>query len=365
MSSAIPFFDVAAAYRSFRGEIDSAVRRVLESGLVVLGPEVEAFEAEFAAYVGARFAVGVASGTDAIVLAMRALGLGPADEVITVANAGIPPIAAICAIGARPRFVDVDHETLLLDPDAVAAAVTPATRALLAVHLYGQPLAMEQVRNAASLSGLPLIEDCAHAHGLRVAGVHAGTFGAIGCFSFYPTKNLGAFGDAGACVTDDPVLAESLRRLRVYGAAPDGTVAIPGLNSRLDELQATLLRVMLRGLDGRVARRRFLAAVYDDALRGAPVEPLRRANESDAYHLYVVRVPERQRYAAALAAAGIGCKVHYPIPAYQMPAFRDSRLGAGGLPETERACAEVLSLPLYPELEPGDVARVARVLRAV
>lgn len=360
----IPFFDVAAAYRGHRSAIDSAVARVLASGNVVLGPEVEAFEAEFAAYVGTRFAVGVASGTDALALALRAVGVGCGDEVVTVANAGVPPVAAIRAIGAAPRYVDVDPETLLFDATEIAAVVSDRTRAILPVHLYGQPLPMVAIAAAARRFSLPIVEDCAHAHGTRIDGEHAGTFGAVGCFSFYPTKNLGAFGDAGACVTNDPGIASALRRLRVYGADAAGSVPIPGVNSRLDEIQAAILRVLLHGLDTRVGRRGELASQYDSLLRDTSVRSMIRPGVGDAYHLYVVRHPSRDRLIDVLAAAGIGCKAHYPLATHGMPAFRDPGRRISELPNTMQGCAEVLSLPLYPELEPSAVERVARELRS-
>lgn len=355
----IPLMDCAAAYRADREAIDAAVRRVLLSGTLILGPEVEAFEAEFAGYVGSSFAVGVASGTDALALALRALDVGAGDEVVTVANAGIPVAAAIRMVGAEPVFVDVLADTLLMDPAAAAAAITARTRCLVVVHLYGQIADLDALRAVADRAGVPLIEDCAQAHGARRGGRHAGTAGAIGCFSFYPTKNLGAFGDGGACVTDDRALAERLRRLRVYGVDAAGRAVADGVNSRLDELQAAILRAQLGRLDERIAARRRLAARLDAGLRRSVVEPLARRAAEDAYHLYVVRSPERSRVTRRLDAAGIGWKVHYPVPLTKMPAYR-ARTAA--LPVTEAACGEVLSLPLYPSLREADLERIAAAL---
>lgn len=362
MIASIPFFDVAAVYRRSKVQIDAAVTRVLSSGHVVLGPEVEAFEAEFAAYVGTRHAIAVGSGTDALSLALRAVGVSRGDEVITVANAGVPPAAAICAAGGTPRFVDVDPQTLLMDVGAAQAAVTAHTRALLPVHLYGQCLPIAALRTLADRYGLALIEDCAHAHGLRVDGRHAGSFGTIGCYSYYPTKNLGAFGDGGACVTDDDDLAARLRRLRVYGADADGRVGTTGINSRLDEVQAAILRVLLPNLDARVARRRELARLYDELLEGAQPRHLLRDHAIDAFHLYVVRDAERSRTVRSLTDAGIGCKSHYEIPLQRMPAFADCVVPGASLANTIAGCSQVLSLPLFPDLQEADVHRVAAAL---
>lgn len=362
MAREIPFFDIRPSLDPQRGRIDEAVRRVVDSGTVVLGPEVEAFEREFARYTGAPHAIGVASGTDALALALRAVGVESGDEVLTVANAGVPVGAAIRAVGAFPRYVDVDPGHLMIEPSAVASSVTSRTRAMLVVHLYGQPLRIAELVDCAARWSLPVIEDCAHAHGLRIDGRHVGTFGAVGCFSFYPTKNLGALGDAGACITNDEECAAALRRLRVYGADSEGSVAVAGVNSRLDALQAAILRVLLHDLDANVAKRRRLAAVYDDLLRGTEVIPLNRDGSTDAYHLYVVRHPAPQRLIRGLAAAGVGAKSHYPSPLHRMPAFAVADASQPGLPNTEAGCAQVLSLPLYPGLDESDVRRIAEVL---
>jgi dTDP-4-amino-4,6-dideoxygalactose transaminase len=360
----IPFFDYRPELVSIREEIDAALARVLSSGRLILGPEVEAFEHELARWIGARHAVGVASGTDAIALALRALGIGTGDEVVTVANAGAPPVAAIRAAGATPRFVDVHGASLLLDPTLLERALTPKTRCILPVHLYGRAVPIDPILVFASRHGLAVVEDCAQAHGARQGGRHVGTRGAIGCFSFYPTKNLGALGDGGACVTDDPVLAARLRRLRMYGFDDDRTSHVEGVNSRLDELQAAVLRVKLSRLDERVAARRALARSYLDSLADLPIQVHDDPEPgAHAWHLFAVRPGDRRRAIEALDRAAIGHAIHYPCPAHRMEAYAFLGYRAGDLPVTEAACASVLSLPLYPGLDERAIPTVAAALR--
>jgi len=359
----IPFFDYRPHYLTLRKEIDDAIHRVLDSGQLILGPEVEAFENEFAAFVGSRGAVGVNSGTDALILALRALEVGPGDEVLTVANAGVPPVAAIRAIGAIPRFVDVSPRTMMIDPDLLEPARTERTRCVLPVHLYGRPAPMSPILEFASAHDLPVVEDCAQAHGARIGGRHVGTFGQIGCFSFYPTKNLGAFGDGGAVVSSDPTLAERLRSLRMYGFREDRTSHIEGINSRLDEIQAAILRVKLARLDGDLVTRRELAAIYMEGLRDATVTlPALEDDILHAFHLFVVRARDRGRLVGTLESRGIGYGVHYAEPVHRMPAYAFLGDPAGGLPATETACREVLSLPLYVGL---DREKTDRIISAV
>jgi dTDP-4-amino-4,6-dideoxygalactose transaminase len=361
----VPFFDYRPLHRRLEAPIEAAIRRVVASGQLILGPEVRAFEAEFAAWVGARAAVGVASGTDALELALRALGIGAGDEVLTVANAGVPTVAAIRAAGATPRFVDVDPDTLLLDPAGLEAALTPRTRAVLPVHLYGQPAPLEPILAFARRHGLRVVEDCAQAHGARIGPRHVGSFGDAGCFSFYPTKNLGAYGDGGMCVTGDPEIEERLRRLRSYGFDAQRSALCEGRNSRLDELQAAILRAKLVHLDAVLEERRALARRYREALAGGACEPVaEREGVAHAYHLFVVRAAERERAQRALADAGVGSAVHYPEPVHRMPAYAFLGYAAGSLPRTERACARVLSLPLYPGLSDEALARAISALRA-
>lgn len=362
----IAYFDYRPALLEIQGEVEDAIRRVLASGRLILGPEVRAFEEEFAAYVGLSAAVGVNSGTDALVLALRALEIGSGDEVATVANAGVPPVAAIRAVGATPRLVDVDPGTLLLDPERVEAALTPCTRCLVVVHLYGQPAPMGALAELASRRGLRVIEDCAQAHGATYRGRHVGHFSDVGCFSFYPTKNLGALGDGGMCVTSDPDLAERLRMQRMYGFRGDAHAHCEGLNSRLDELQAAVLRVKLRHLDAVVAARRAIARQYREGLKGSPCRPLEVSSEGEhAYHLFVVRAPDRNHVIRALDRAEIGYGIHYPEPVHLMEAYRFLGYREGDLPVAEGASKAVISLPLYPGLGSRDADEVIETLRSL
>jgi len=359
----IAFNELRSQYAAIREEIDAAIARVLERGWFVLGPEVEAFEAEFAAYCGARYGIGVGSGTEALHLALWACGVGPGDEVITVAHTAVPTINAISLTGARPVFVDVDPMTYTMDPAAAAAAVTPRTRALLPVHLYGHPADMAPLRELAERHGLWLIEDAAQAHGARYRGARVGTLGHLAAFSFYPTKNLGAYGDGGMVITNDATLAERVRRLRNYGQSDRYHHEVLGLNSRLDELQAAVLRVKLRHLDAWTAARRERAARYTAALRRA-IPPTEAPWAQHVYHLYVVRVPQRAAVQEALARAGIGTLIHYPVPAHLQRAYAFLGVARGSLPVTERLAEEILSLPLYPELPLTQVDEVAATLEA-
>lgn len=362
----IPFFDYRPLYRSLKRETDEAWRRVIDSGQLILGPEVRSFEQEFARYVGARGAVGVNSGTDALILALRAVGVGPGDEVITVTNAGVPPVAAIRAVGATPRFVDVDETTLLLDAGRLDEALTARTRCLLVVHLYGQPAELEPIAGFAERHGLTLIEDCAQAHGTTYDGRHVGTFGRVGCFSFYPTKNLGAYGDGGLCVTDDAEIEERMRMVRMYGFREDRHAHCEGLNSRLDELQAALLRVKLQHLDEAVESRRNIARRYLDGLQGSSCAvPQATSRGNHAYHLFVVRTADRQRLIETLEREQIGYGIHYPEPVHLMEAYAFLDCRAGTLPVSERASETVLSLPIYPGLSTAEVQKVVETLRSL
>jgi len=365
MTNAIPLVDLKSAYARLRAEIDAATARVLAGGWYILGPEVSAFEAEFAAYLGAGHAVGVASGTDAVLLALRALGVGPGDEVITVAHTAVATVAAIALAGATPCFVDIDTATYTLDPGRLEAAITPRTRAIVPVHLYGAPADMQPILAIAQAHGLLVIEDCAQAHGATTDGGRVGTLGDAAAFSFYPTKNLGALGDGGAVVTKRPEVAERLRLLRQYGWRERYVSDIEGYNSRLDELQAAILRVRLRHLDAENAARRRLAAQYDAALADLPLAlPAAWPEERAVYHLYVVAADERDALAAYLAAQGIGTGVHYPVPIHCQPAYAHFGYGPGSLPATEAAAARVLSLPMYPDLPAAAVDQVAAAIRS-
>jgi dTDP-3-amino-3,4,6-trideoxy-alpha-D-glucose transaminase len=368
MTTPVPFGALKRQYEAIREEIDAATARVLASGWYILGPEVRAFEERFAAFCGVKHCVGVGNGTEALQLALAALSVGPGDEVITVANAAVYETITALAVGARPVFVEVDERSHTIDPQALAVAVTPRTRAIVPVHLYGRMADMDAVMAVAERHGIPVIEDCAQAHGATYRGRVAGGIGALGCFSFYPTKNLGALGDGGAVVTNDDGLAQKLRRLREYGwERKYYTTDLGGLNSRLDELQAAILSVKLAHLPAWNERRRQIAGQYQDLLAGVglalPEDP---ADGEHVYHLYVTRVPaaERERIRAALRERGIGAEVHYPLPAHRQPVYAHLA-PEGGLPLTERLAAEVLSLPMYPELTDEEVRAVAAALREV
>ncbi|HOG45616.1 MAG TPA: DegT/DnrJ/EryC1/StrS family aminotransferase [Anaerolineae bacterium] len=356
----IPWANPQAAYVAYQVEIDAALRRVLQSGCYILGPEVEAFEAEFAAYCGAAAAAGVGSGTEALHLALAALGIGPGDEVVTVAHTAVATVSAIEMCGARPVLVDVDPASYTLDPQALRAGITPRTRAVIPVHLYGQAADLDPILDVARRQGIAVVEDCAQAHGATYRGRRVGTWGDVGCFSFYPTKNLGAFGDGGAVVSCDAALAERVRLLRQYGWRERYTSSIAGWNSRLDELQAALLRVRLAHLEEDNARRRRLAGLYGGRLAGGPVAlPAEMPYGEHVYHLYVVRSAWRDELQRFLAARGVQTGIHYPVPVHLQPAYSRLGCGPGALPVTERLAAEILSLPMFPELSADDAGRVA------
>jgi dTDP-3-amino-2,3,6-trideoxy-4-keto-D-glucose/dTDP-3-amino-3,4,6-trideoxy-alpha-D-glucose/dTDP-2,6-dideoxy-D-kanosamine transaminase len=361
----IPLWSYEREYASLREDILAAVDWVFTRGKLILGPEVAAFEERFAHQMGHRHGIGVGNGTDALSLALRALGIGPGDEVITVALTAVATVTAIAQTGARPVFVDVEPDTGLMDPRAIAGAITPRTRCIVPVHLYGQCADLHAILAIARATGLAVVEDCAQSAGATYAGRPAGSFGDLAAFSFYPTKVLGAYGDGGLVATSDDGLAERVRRLRVYGAVPDqGAVAL-GMNSRLDEVQAAILAVKLTHLDAWIERRRVVAAGYERRLEGSGIQlPSERAVGRHAWHLYVVRHPERDRVALALQARGIGTGVHYPIPVHRMPAFH-GLAPAGGLPITEELARTVLSIPMHAWLEEAELDTVAEALAEV
>ncbi|MBC7227095.1 MAG: DegT/DnrJ/EryC1/StrS family aminotransferase [Thermoflexales bacterium] len=363
----IPPFDLTRQYAGLKEEIDAAIARVLARGRFILGEEVAAFEEEFAAACGVAHAVGVASGTDALYLALRACGIGPGDKVITVSHTAVATVAAVELAGARPVLVDVDPRRYTMDPAKVEERITPRTRAVLPVHLYGCPADLAPLLEIARRHGLFLIEDCAQAHGARYRGRPVGSWGDVAAFSFYPTKNLGAFGDGGAVVTNDPALAERVRLLREYGWAQRYVSHIRGTNSRLDELQAAVLRVKLRHLESWNERRRQIAALYAEYLTELAGQGLVLPGEPEdswhVYHLYVVRHPRRDALQAFLRERGIGTLVHYPVPVHLQPAYADLGYPAGSLPVSETLAREVLSLPMYPELTDEEVRQVAEAVR--
>jgi dTDP-4-amino-4,6-dideoxygalactose transaminase len=359
----VPFLDLGRGLAALRDELEAAVRSVLDSGRFVLGARVEEFEEAFARFCGARHCVGVASGTDAIAIALAALGVGAGDEVITAANTCVPTVAGIEATGAVPVLVDAEPATLTLDPTRVEEALSARTRAILPVHLYGQCADVDPLLALARAHGLRLVEDAAQAHGAEYRGRRAGRLGDAAAFSFYPTKNLGALGDAGAVVTDDDDVAERALKLRTYGERARYESVLSGRNSRLDELQAAVLTVKLAHLDGWNERRRELADAYRRALEPSPLAlPAEREDGRHAHHLFVVRVADRDRFRAAMAASAVETLVHYPRPVHGHPAY--ASLAHDGLGVSERAAAEVVSLPLYPELSDEELEIVVQAARA-
>ncbi len=360
----VPFVDLKARVAALRPELLLALTRVLDSGRYILGPEGEALEAELAQALGAPEAVGVASGTEALQLGLTALGVGPGDEVVTSPLSAAFTALAILAAGARPVFADVDPRTLNVAPEAMERAVTARTKALLPVHLYGHPADMDPILDLARERGLHVFEDACQAHGALYKGRPVGSLGGLGALSFYPTKNLGALGDGGALLVPDPAIALRLRRLRNGGQSDRYRHEAVGINSRLDEIQAAILRVGLRHLPAWTERRRALAAFYSAELEGAGVGLLREQSYARAvYHLFVVRHPRREALAAALQQRGVGTLVHYPIPLHLQPAF--SHLGGreGDFPAAEAAAREILSLPLYPELSDAQARAVTTAVK--
>jgi dTDP-4-amino-4,6-dideoxygalactose transaminase len=362
----IPFVDLKAQYRSIREEIADAVGRVFESAQFVLGEEVEAFEAEFAHYCGARHCVGVNSGTSALHLALLAAGVRPGDEVITTSFTFVATAAAIRYAGARPVFVDIDPETCLINPEKIEAAVTPRTRAILPVHLYGHCADMDAVNEIARRHRLSVVEDAAQAHGARYKGRRAGSLAPLACFSFYPGKNLGAYGEGGAITTDDEGQARVLRELRDHGQSRKYHHERLGYNYRLEGLQGAVLRVKLGHLDAWNEARRERAADYRRHLAGSGVRLLSEATDESepVHHIFPVFTPRRDALAAHLRDEGIATGIHYPVPVHLQKAFADLGYAEGDLPATERASRETLSLPMYAELPREAAARVAAAVRS-
>lgn len=362
----IPFNNLRQANDEFITDLKASSSRVLESGWYILGREVEALEAEFAAFLGHNMnAVGVANGTDAIELALRAFDIGKGDEVITVAHTAVATVNAVERAGARPVLVDIDPQTYTLSLDAAEEAITHRTKCILPVHLYGHPAAIVELRQLCDKYGLILIEDCAQAHGARLNGQLVGLWGHAAAFSFYPTKNLGALGDGGAVITPDPIRAERIRRLRNYGQTERYVHVERGINSRLDEVQAAMLRVKLNRLNAQNEQRRELAAVYLRELEGCGLTlPVERTSAYHVYHLFVVALPENCNRASlmkSLSDAGIGTLIHYPIPVHRQKAYSD--LMDGALPITENIAARIISLPLYVGLSHDDICLVAQSIR--
>ncbi len=343
----VPFNDVKSVNDTIASDLDGAFQRVMRSGWFILGEEVESFEAEFAAYCGVKHCIGVASGTEAIQLALLACGIGPGDEVITVSHTAVQTALAIAATGAIPVFVDVDPETYTLRPDQLEAALSDKTRAIVPVHLYGRCADMDAILEVAAGHNIYVIEDAAQAHGSSCKGKRAGSIGHLGCFSFYPTKNLGALGDAGAVTTSDAELAARLRRLRNYGESSKYHNESMGYNSRLDEVQAAFLRVKLPHLDQWNETRRNLAAVYQSRLEERFRVPKDKSGYVDNYHLFVIQTEERDKLQEHLRAHHIQTLIHYPVPCHLQPAFRTMKHRCGDLSVTERLAGQILSLPMF------------------
>jgi dTDP-4-amino-4,6-dideoxygalactose transaminase len=355
----IPYLDLKAQYRSIKPEIDDAIARVLESGQFTLGDEVTAFEREFAEYSGGGEAIGVNSGTSALHVALLAAGVGPGDEVITTPFSFAATAATILYCGATPVFADIDASTFNLDPAKVEAAISPRTKAILPVHLYGQPAEMDPILAAARARGIVVIEDAAQAHGAEYRGRRVGSLADMACFSFYPTKNLGAYGEAGAVVTANPEYARTIRLLRNWGG-PRYQHDIRGYNYRMENLNGAMLRVKLRHLERWTDSRRAIAAQYDQLMADSGVTlPRALPHVRHVYHAYTIRVAQRDRLASQLTAEGVQAGVHYPTPIHLQPAYRDPRFPEGSLPEAETAAREVLSLPIYPEMTREQAETVA------
>jgi dTDP-4-amino-4,6-dideoxygalactose transaminase len=355
----IPVNDLSRHNAPLRERLSRALECVLESGWYILGPRVAEFESRFATYCGVDQCVGTGNGTDALEIALRACGVGPGQRVITVANAGGYSTGAILATGATPAFIDIEPSTHLLSLDQLHGALSERVGAIVVTHLYGQMAPMHDVMNMADAVGVPVIEDCAQAHGAQLDGRPAGAWGACGCFSFYPTKNLGALGDGGAIVTHDSGLAERVRALRNYGWIEKYRVDVGGgSNSRLDGIQAAVLLEKLPLIDGWNERRRAIARRYSEALADRGIVTCRGAGLDDAVHLFVVRIPNRDTVRQRLAEAGVGADVHYPVPDHLQHAWSSERWARTNLPHTEASCREVLTLPCFPELIDEEIAEV-------
>lgn len=356
----VPFNNLPLHHEPVRAEIEAIFREVLAGGQFAGGPNVEAFEAAFAAFCGSRHAVGVGSGTDALWLALAGLGIGPGDEVITVPMTFFATAEAISRCGARPVFVDIEEATYTMDVEALERAISPRTKAILPVHLFGQTADMAPILELAGTRGIPVVEDAAQAHGARYHGRHAGSMGRAGCFSFYPGKNLGALGEAGAVITDDAELAARIGALRNHGQTATYQHDHLGWNSRMDGLQGGILELKLRDLERHNARRREIAARYAAGLCGCEsmILPVERAGRLHAWHLYPVRVPMRDRFVARLRSLGVATGIHYPVPVHLQAPYAPLGHGPGSFPVSERCASEFVSLPLFPEMTDAQVERV-------
>jgi len=362
----VPFLDLKTHHAARRGELANAINEVIDAAAFAGGPFVNRFEEAFAGFCETRHAVGVSSGTDALWLALMSLGIGPGDEVITVPMTFIATAEAISRTGARPVFVDIEDATFTMDPKGLERAVTPRTKAIIPVHLFGQMADMAPILKFARARGIAVVEDAAQAHGARYGGHRAGSLGSAGCFSFYPGKNLGAFGEAGAVVTQDGQLAERIRMLRDHGQVRKYNHAALGWNCRMDGIQAAVLQVKLRYLDNRNKRRRKHAAHYARALAGAPhlVLPFCAPYRTHVHHIFAVRVPDRDGFVRQLESLGIGCGIHYPVPVHLQEAYAGLGHRRGAFPVAERCATEFVSLPMYPELTSDQIDVVVQAVES-
>jgi dTDP-4-amino-4,6-dideoxygalactose transaminase len=359
----IPFLDLKTQYQQMKLEIDAAVARVIDSTQFILGPEVGAFEEQFASYCGVKHCAALNSGTSALHLALLAAGIGPGDEVITVSMTFVATTAAVIYCGAKPVFIDVDLDTWTMDPNLIEAAITPQTKAILPVHLHGLMADMDPIMEIARRHGLVVIEDAAQSHGAEYKGRRAGSIGDVGCFSFYPGKNLGAYGEGGAAVTNSPELARSIALLRDWGQESKYNHVVPGYNYRMDGIQGAVLKVKMKHIEAWTEARRAVARNYDRLLANSRYRrPAPPSHSRHVYHVYAIEVSEREDVQKALQAAGIATGIHYPVPVHLQKAYADLGYGPGDLPVTEALADRFLSLPIYAELRPEQVAEVVRGL---
>lgn len=361
----IPILDLTAQYKSIKTEIDAAVMKVIESQHFILGPEVEAFESEVAAYCGTKYAVGVASGTDALILALKAFGIGPGDEVITTPFTFFATAESVSLVGGKPVFVDIDPETYCINPELIEKAITKKTKAIIPVHLFGQCADMDRILEIARINNLKVIEDAAQAMGATYKGKQAGSMGDIGCLSFFPSKNLGGFGDGGMIITNNKELADKIKMLRVHGSTIRYIHSSIGTNSRLDALQAAILRVKLKYLNKWLEGRRKVAKYYDENLKGLPiVTPFVPSYNVHTYHLYVLRVkPSPEKLAKSLNDAGIEARTYYPVSLHLQECYKGLGYKKGNLPESESASPETLAIPIYPELTAEALSFIVKKIR--
>lgn len=365
LKTMIKAFSYLPEYEEHKQEYLAAVERVMGSGWVVLGPEVKAFEEEFANFIGLDHAVGVNSGTDALIVALRALGVKAGSEVITVANTAVPTVSAIRACGANPVFVDIEPDTLLMDMSKVEAAITKNTSCIIPVHLHGLPVDLSTLVAIANKHSIPIVEDCAQCQGASYQGKPIGTFGNIACFSFYPTKNMGAFGDGGLCACNDQEIADRMRQIRMYGFQGDGYAHIEGINSRLDEMQAAILRIKLKHFKTSFKKRKTLAQDFHSSIKSSKLKyPTEPEGRSHAYHLFVVHCEDRSKLIELLKEQQIGFGIHYPVPIHLMDAYKFLGYREGSLPITEQAAEQILSLPFYPGMPEEDKQKLFSVLNS-